>query len=214
MELSPLTAISAIDGRYGRITKDLRPIFSEYGLIRTRVQVEVKWLLKLSSMKQIKEVGSLSSEAINELHSIYKNFSLADGERVKEIERTTKHDVKAVEYFLKERVAHSKELSSIAEFLHFACTSEDINNLAYGLMLEEARSQVLLKEMQNVIDSIRGMAHEHAAVPMLCRTHGQPATPSTMGKEMANFVYRLDQQRNQFAGVEIRGKSAGLLRRR
>eukprot|EP00466_Bigelowiella_natans_P015945 jgi/Bigna1/34027/e_gw1.4.180.1 len=209
MELSPLTAISAIDGRYGRITKDLRPIFSEYGLIRTRVQVEVKWLLKLSSMKQIKEVGSLSSEAINELHSIYKNFSLADGERVKEIERTTKHDVKAVEYFLKERVAHSKELSSIAEFLHFACTSEDINNLAYGLMLEEARSQVLLKEMQNVIDSIRGMAHEHAAVPMLCRTHGQPATPSTMGKEMANFVYRLDQQRNQFAGVEIRGKSAG-----
>mmetsp|Transcript_1866 Transcript_1866/g.3618 ORF Transcript_1866/g.3618 Transcript_1866/m.3618 type:complete len:552 (-) Transcript_1866:111-1766(-) len=209
LELSGLTAISAIDGRYGRLTSVLRAMFSEYGLIRTRVQVEIKWLLKLSAMKDVPEVPALSSEAIAELHSIYQNFTLEDGKKVKEIESVTKHDVKAVEYFLKQRVAHSKELSSVSEFLHFACTSEDINNLAYALMLNEARDQVLLKEMGGVCDDLREMAHQYAGAAMLCRTHGQPATPSTMGKEIANFVYRLERQMDQFSKVEIRGKSAG-----
>ncbi len=206
---SALTAISAIDGRYGRLTKDLRPIFSEFGLIRTRVEVEVKWLLKLSSLSFVPEVPSLTAEAQAELKRIYIEFSLNDGLRVKEIESVTKHDVKAVEYFLKEKVASSAELSAVAEFLHFACTSEDINNLAYALMLKEARSDVLLKQMDTLIAKVTEFAHKYAAQPMLCRTHGQPATPSTLGKELANFAYRLRRQRDQFAAVEIRGKAAG-----
>lgn len=209
VKLSPLTAISAIDGRYGKATQVLRPIFSEFGLIRTRVQVEVQWLLKLASLPEVPEVSQLSNEAVRDLEKIYLDFSIEDGERVKAIEATTKHDVKAVEYFLKERVQHSDELRKVAEFLHFACTSEDINNLAYGLMLKEAREKVLLAEMDAVVAKAKSFAQEYAAQPMLCRTHGQPATPSTLGKEMANFAYRLERQRDQFAAVEIRGKAAG-----
>uniref|UniRef100_A0A7S0DBP9 Adenylosuccinate lyase n=2 Tax=Amorphochlora amoebiformis TaxID=1561963 RepID=A0A7S0DBP9_9EUKA len=146
---------------------------------------------------------------MGELQEIYQNFSLEDGIRVKEIESVTKHDVKAVEYFLKEKVKHSKELSALAEFLHFACTSEDINNLSYALMLKEARQSVMIPEMARVVSTLRDMAHKYAETPMLCRTHGQPATPSTMGKELANFVYRLERQLGQFEAVKILGKTAG-----
>ncbi|WP_221076976.1 adenylosuccinate lyase [Agarivorans aestuarii] len=209
MELSALTAISPIDGRYGDKTSELRSIFSEFGLIKYRVRVEIRWLQKLAQQQNIAEVPSFSPEAIAFLDSINDNFSEADAARVKEIERTTNHDVKAVEYFLKEKVAANTELDAVSEFIHFACTSEDINNLSHALMLNEARSEVLVPYLQKLIDSITELAKELRATPLLSRTHGQPASPSTMGKEMANVVARLRRQLKQIEAVEVLGKING-----
>ena len=209
MQLNALTAISPVDGRYGSKTVDLRNYFSEFGLIKYRVMVEVRWLQQLAATTQIAEVPALSAEANLVLNDIVDNFSLSDAERVKEIERTTNHDVKAVEYLLKEKVAANAELSAISEFIHFACTSEDINNLSHGLMLSEARSKVLLPQCDALLEAIKQLANEHKTVPMMARTHGQPASPTTMGKEMANVYMRLKRQRDQIAGVEILGKLNG-----
>jgi adenylosuccinate lyase len=209
MELSTLSAISPIDGRYGNKTEQLRPIFSEYGLIRHRVLVEVRWLQALAAWDAISEVPALSEHAINLLNNIVDKFSEEDATRVKHIERTTNHDVKAVEYFLKEKITGNTELEAVSEFIHFACTSEDINNLSYALMLREGRNQVTLQEMDEVIAFFEGLAKELAEIPMLSRTHGQPASPSTMGKEMANITFRLRRQRQQVADVAIMGKING-----
>ncbi len=209
MELTELTAISPIDGRYGNKTGELRPIFSEYGLIRHRVLVEVRWLQKLAAVEAIAEVPALSEHANNVLNAIVDNFSVEDAQRVKNIERTTNHDVKAVEYFLKEKIAGNAELEAVSEFIHFACTSEDINNLAYALMLREARTGVLLPAMDEMVAAIAGLAHSHAEQPMLSRTHGQPASPTTLGKEMANVAYRLKRQRDLLKGVPLLGKING-----
>ena len=209
MELSSLTAVSPVDGRYGSKTADLRPIFSEFGLIRHRVLVEVRWLQLLAEESRICEVSPLSEQAKCILDGIVENFSLDDARRVKEIERSTNHDVKAVEYLLKEKITGHVELEAIQEFIHFACTSEDINNLAYALMLREGRDQVLLPQMDAALDMVRRFAHIHADRPMLARTHGQPASPTTLGKEFANFAYRLRQQRKAVAGVSLVGKLNG-----
>ena len=209
MELNSLTAVSPIDGRYGSKTDILRPIFSEYGLIRHRVQVEVRWLQHLAAAEQIAEVPAFSSQARALLDGIVDDFSIEDAQRVKAIECTTNHDVKAVEYFLKEKIAGCEELEKISEFIHFACTSEDINNLSHGLMLREAREHILLEQIDTLIEAIRRMAHDYAAIPMLSHTHGQPASPTTVGKEMANVVARLQRQRRQIAEVEILGKING-----
>jgi adenylosuccinate lyase len=209
MELSSLTAISPVDGRYGDKTRDLRPIFSEYGLIHHRVLVEVGWLQALARHPDIPEVPPLSEHAIHILDRIVEAFSIEDAQRVKNIERTTNHDVKAVEYFLKERIAGNNELEKVSEFIHFACTSEDVNNLSYALMLREARTQALLPLIDQLIDAIRRLAHDYADQPMLSRTHGQPASPTTLGKEMANVVYRLKRQREQIVTVPLLGKING-----
>jgi len=209
MELSQLTAISPIDGRYGARTDALRPIFSEYGLIRHRVIVEIRWLQALAANEGIKEVPALGGHAKRVLNDIIEIFNEQDAQRVKNIERTTNHDVKAVEYFLKEKIAGNTELEAISEFIHFACTSEDINNLAYALMLREARSQALLPLMDDVIKVLSELAHRYADEPMLARTHGQTATPTTVGKEMANVVARLYRQREQFAAIPMLGKING-----
>ncbi len=209
MDLSALTAISPIDGRYGSKTADLRPIFSEYGLIRHRVLVEVRWLQMLTQEEGITEVPPLSEQANNLLNAIVDNFSEEDAQRVKTIERTTNHDVKAVEYFLKEKIEKNEELNAITEFIHFACTSEDINNLAYGLMLREARTGVILPMMDETIDAITRLAHQYAEQPLLSRTHGQSASPSTVGKEMANVAFRLKRQREQVMMVPMLGKING-----
>ena len=209
MQLTELTAISPVDGRYGSKTTDYQAIFSEYGLIRHRVLVEVRWLQALAAEQAISEVPPLGEHANNLLNGIVEKFSVEDAQRVKNIERTTNHDVKAVEYFLKEKITGNAELEGISEFIHFACTSEDINNLSHALMLTEGRNQVLLGQMDDVISSMKKLAHELADQPMLCRTHGQPASPSTMGKELANVVYRLQRQREQVAGVRLLGKING-----
>lgn len=209
MELSSLTAVSPIDGRYAARTKDLQGLFSEYGLIKHRVQVEVKWLLALADNPDIEEVPSFSKKARETILGILDNFHIEDARRIKEIERFTNHDVKAVEYYLKEKVTHSKELNSVNEFIHFACTSEDINNLAYGVMLNEARAEVLIPLIGDLVDSIRGLAHQFADQAMLSRTHGQPASPTTVGKEMANFVYRMQRQVQHIEEVPILGKING-----
>ena len=209
MELNALTAVSPIDGRYGSKTDELRPIFSEYGLIRHRVLVEVRWLQMLAQTPGIAEVPAFSEHASNLLDNIVTKFSLEDAQRVKNIEKTTNHDVKAVEYFLKEKIQGNQELEAVSEFIHFACTSEDINNLAYALMLREARTQVILPGMDQLIDAIAGLGREHAEMPMLSRTHGQPASPTTLGKEMANVAYRLKRQREQLTVVPILGKING-----
>jgi adenylosuccinate lyase len=209
MELSQLTAISPVDGRYGSKTETLRPIFSEYGLIRHRVVVEVRWLQALARHADIREVPLLSMHAERVLNEIVDKFSEQDAQRVKNIERTTNHDVKAVEYFLKEKIAGNEELEAVSEFIHFACTSEDINNLAYALMLREARNQALLPLLDTVIHEIASLAHHYADQPMLARTHGQTATPTTVGKEMANVAARLRRQREQFAAVPMLGKING-----
>ena len=209
MELTALTAISPIDGRYADKTAELRPIFSEYGLIRHRVQVEVRWLQALACHPGIPEVPPLSESASRLLDELVENFTPADAQRVKNIERVTNHDVKAVEYRLKEKIAGNAELEAVSEFIHFACTSEDINNLAYALMLHEARTQVLLPRLDEIIDTIVRLAHQHADQPMLARTHGQPASPTTLGKEMANVAYRLKRQRMQLAAVPLLGKLNG-----
>ena len=204
-----LTNLSPIDGRYADKAEALRPILSEYGLIRYRVLVEIRWLQALAQEPAIAEVPALSPEAETVLDSILNGFSVEDAERVKQIERVTNHDVKAVEYFLKEKIAASEELVKIGEFIHFACTSEDINNLAYASMLREARDTVLAPRIREVIAAIQEHALAHAAQPMLSRTHGQPATPSTMGKEFANVAVRLERQARQLEAVELLGKING-----
>lgn len=209
MDLNSLSAVSPIDGRYGRKTESLRPIFSEFGLIRHRVLVEIRWLQMLSNNKNIKEVPVLSEPSSSLLDSIIDNFSVEDAQQVKKIERTTNHDVKAVEYFLKDQIKDNDELMAINEFIHFACTSEDINNLSHALMLNTARSNIILPQLREVINTITHLAHELADTPMLCRTHGQPASPSTMGKEMANTAYRLERQFKQFKSVQVMGKING-----
>ncbi len=209
MDLTSLTAIAPIDGRYGAKTAPLRPIFSEFGLIRHRVLVEVRWLQALSSWSAIGEVPSFSHQANDLLDSIVEDFGPADAQRVKDIEATTNHDVKAVEYFLKERIAGNAELAAVSEFVHFACTSEDINNLSYALMVSAGRDRVLLPELDAVIDRFEAMAVEYADAAMLSRTHGQAASPTTVGKELANLVHRLRRQRDQIAAVEILGKING-----
>lgn len=209
MELNALTAISPVDGRYGSKTQELRHYFSEFGLIKYRVMVEVRWLQKLAATAAIAEVPQLSANANALLNEIVDNFSVADAQRVKDIERTTNHDVKAVEYLLKEKVAANAELAAISEFIHFACTSEDINNLSHGLMLSDARSKVLLPLCDQLLADIKKLAAEHRDIPMMARTHGQPASPTTMGKEMANVYMRLKRQRDQIAAVEILGKING-----
>ncbi len=209
MELSQLTAISPIDGRYGSKTETLRPIFSEYGLIRHRVIVEIRWLLTLAAHEGISEVPALGGHAERVLNDIIEKFSEQDAQRVKNIESTTNHDVKAVEYFLKEKIAGNTELEAVSEFIHFACTSEDINNLAYALMLREARNQSLLPLMDDVINALGDLARRYADEPMLSRTHGQTATPTTVGKEMANVAARLHRQREQYAAIPILGKING-----
>ena len=203
-----LTAISPIDGRYSSKVDALRPIFSEYGLIRYRVEVEVRWLQALAAEAKIIEVPALSAEAVKVLNSIIANFSEADAQAVKDIEKTTNHDVKAVEYFLKEKIKHNAELHAVNEFIHFACTSEDINNLSYALMLKEGRS-LMLAEIDATIDAIKQLALDSADQPMLSRTHGQSATPTTVGKEFANVVARMQRQREQLARVELLGKING-----
>ena len=203
-----LTAISPIDGRYANKVDALRPIFSEYGLIRYRVEVEVRWLQALAAQKDINEVPPLSETATQLLNSIVDNFSAADAQAIKDIEKTTNHDVKAVEYFLKEKIKHNAELDSISEFIHFACTSEDINNLSYALMLKAGRS-LILAEIETIITAIKQLAQDSAEQPMLSRTHGQSATPTTTGKEFANVVARLQRQQKQIAGVELLGKING-----
>ena len=209
MELSQLTAISPIDGRYGSRTETLRPIFSEYGLIRHRVIVEIRWLQALAAHESITEVPALGGHAERVLNDIIENFSEQDAQRVKNIESTTNHDVKAVEYFLKEKIAGNTELEAVSEFIHFACTSEDINNLAYALMLREARNQSLLPLMDDVINALGELARRYADEPMLSRTHGQTATPTTVGKEMANVAARLHRQREQYAAIPVLGKING-----
>ncbi|MYL22584.1 adenylosuccinate lyase [Vreelandella massiliensis] len=208
MHLSALTALSPVDGRYGAKAANLREHFSEFGLIRARVIVEVRWLERLAEHPQITEVPPLSAEASAFLHALIRDFSLEDAERIKEIERTTNHDVKAVEYFLKEKIESQPELQAVTEFIHFACTSEDINNLSYGVMLADGL-EALLPTMHQVADEIARLAGEHAAQPMLSRTHGQTASPTTLGKELANVAYRLKRQLKQIERVEILGKING-----
>lgn len=209
MQLSALTAISPVDGRYGSKTTDLRPIFSEFGLIKYRVIVEVRWLQKLAATAEIQEVPALSTAASEVLENIIKQFSLADAEQVKDIEKTTNHDVKAIEYLLKDKVAATPELAAVTEFIHFACTSEDINNLSHALMLTEARDKVLLPLCDELLTAIKTLAIDHKNIAMMARTHGQPASPTTIGKEMANVYVRLKRQREQIAKVEILGKING-----
>jgi len=209
MELSALSAISPVDGRYGSKVKSLRPIFSEFGLIKYRVTVEVRWLQKLATATEIAEVPAFSETANTLLDAIVSEFSEADALRIKKIEATTNHDVKAVEYFLKEKISDNAELHAITEFIHFACTSEDINNLSHGLMLKDCREQVLLPAIDDILAEIKALAVEYKSIPMMCRTHGQPASPSTLGKEMANVYIRLKRQRQQIAAVEFLGKING-----
>ncbi|WP_417777051.1 adenylosuccinate lyase [Stutzerimonas xanthomarina] len=209
MQLSSLTAVSPVDGRYAGKTSALRSIFSEFGLIRCRVQVEVRWLQRLAAHAGIPEVAPFSDEANALLDQLAENFQLEHAERVKEFERTTNHDVKAVEYLLKEQAKQLPELAKVNEFIHFACTSEDINNLSHALMLREGRDDVLLPLMRQLADAIRALAVAHADVPMLSRTHGQPASPTTLGKELANVVYRLERQIAQVAAVPLLGKING-----
>ncbi|WP_417662160.1 adenylosuccinate lyase [Pseudomonas sp.] len=209
MQLSSLTAVSPVDGRYAGKTSALRPIFSEYGLIRFRVMVEVRWLQRLAAHPGVPEVAPFSAQAQAILNELAENFAEEHAQRVKEIERTTNHDVKAVEYLLKEQAAKLPELDKVSEFIHFACTSEDINNLSHALMLREGRDTVLLPLMRQVAGAIRELAISFADVPMLSRTHGQPASPTTLGKELANVVYRLERQISQIAAVPLLGKING-----
>ena len=205
----PLHAISPIDGRYHNKNQDIRPLFSEFGLIRFRLIVEIAWLKALASHPDIKEVPEISATSLKQLDQISQKFSLEDALRVKKIESTSNHDIKAVEYFLKEKIAVNAELEAISEFVHFACTSEDINNLAYALMLRTARSQCLIPAMDEIITILRTLAHDFADQPMLSRTHGQPASPTTVGKEFANVVARLERQKDQLKRCAIMGKMNG-----
>ncbi|GAB4119021.1 MAG: adenylosuccinate lyase [Sideroxydans sp.] len=209
MSLSALTALSPLDGRYFGKVEILRPHFSEFGLIRYRLLVEIEWLKALSAEPAIVELPPFSGATIAWLDQLAAGFSEADAEQIKAIERRTNHDVKAIEYWLREKLAENDETKDALEFIHFACTSEDINNLSHALMLRHARDEVMLPALQSVIDKLTALAHQHSDLPMLCRTHGQTATPSTLGKEMANVVYRLRRAHARIAGVEIMGKING-----
>jgi len=209
MQLDSLTAISPIDGRYAAKTASLRPFFSEYGLIYHRLMVEVRWLQTLSRTEDISEVPQFSAAANEVLDTIVQNFDPDQARRIKEIERTTNHDVKAVEYYLKEQVTEHAELDAVSEFIHFACTSEDINNLSHALMLKSARDQILLPHINEVLEMINQLALQYAAIPMMSRTHGQPASPTTLGKEFANVVHRIRRQLEQIAAIEMLGKFNG-----
>ena len=208
MELNNLTAISPVDGRYAKAAAPLKAVFSEYGLIHSRATVEITWLIQLAQSQQLSDIPSLTEQGLSSLHKLLTDFDLPAAQRVKAIEATTNHDVKAVEYWLKESVADNPELTQLAEFFHFACTSEDINNLAYALMLKQGRS-IMLEQHSQVLAQLRQFAHQLADAAMLCRTHGQPATPSTMGKEFANVVHRLEQQTLSLQQIAIRGKLNG-----
>ena len=203
-----LTALSPVDGRYASKVDALRPVFSEFGLIRARVEVEVRWLQRLGQIAAIAEVPAFSATADQFLNDLVTNFSLEDAQWIKDRERITNHDVKAVEYFLKDKASQLPELAAVSEFIHFACTSEDINNLSHALMLKTGRD-IVQQQMQDVCEAIRVLAHQYADVPMLSRTHGQTASPTTLGKEMANVAYRLQRQINQLAAVPLLGKING-----
>jgi adenylosuccinate lyase len=209
MSHATLTALSPLDGRYASKVEPLRPIFSEFGLMHRRVHVEIHWLLALAAHAGIIELPAFPADAVTRLLAIADDFSIEDGERIKAIEATTNHDVKAVEYLIKEKIGNDPALAQAKEFVHFACTSEDINNLAYSLMLRDARESVLLPALDQVIATLRGLAHEHAGLSLLARTHGQTASPTTMGKEIANVVARLERQRRQLVAIEIPGKING-----
>ncbi|XP_061343541.1 uncharacterized protein LOC133289577 [Gastrolobium bilobum] len=208
-ELSTLTALSPLDGRYWPKVQELAPFMSEYGLIYYRVFVEIKWLLQLSEIPQVIEVPSFSEDAKSYLQSLIDDFSVNDALEVKNIEKVTNHDVKAVEYFLKQKCQSNAEVAKVLEFFHFACTSEDINNLAHALMLKEAMDSVMFPVMDKLIKALCSMAKDNAHIPMLSRTHGQPASPTTLGKEMAIFAVRLSRERKALSQVEILGKFAG-----
>ena len=209
MKLSSLTALSPVDGRYGSKTAELRPFVSEYGLIHHRLIVEIEWLKALAVHPLITEVPALSEDAIDYLNSIKVDFNESDAQHVKDIESKINHDVKAIEYFIKQKLEELDELKAISEFVHFACTSEDINNLSHALMLKGSREQILLPEMDRLIATISDLAIDYAAIPMLARTHGQPASPTTVGKELANVVARLQRQRQQTAASPLLGKING-----
>jgi adenylosuccinate lyase len=209
LSLSSLTAVSPIDGRYGSKTEQLRTVFSEFGLIRYRVMVEVRWLQHLANHPGVTEVAPFSDEANAILNQLVDNFTVEQALRVKEIESTTNHDVKAVEYLLKETIADNAELNAVSEFIHFACTSEDINNLSHALMLKEGRDQIVIPTLQGIADKLAAMGREFADAPMLSRTHGQTASPTTVGKEMANVAYRLQRQIEQISAVPLLGKING-----
>ena len=207
--INPIAALSPLDGRYAKSVEALRPVFSEYGLMRARVRVELSWLKALAAEPKIVEVPPFDEAVLAEIDDVIAGFSLDDATAVKAIEATTNHDVKAIEYWLKERFAGVPAVSAVSEFIHFACTSEDINNLSHALMLREARDEVLLPKLAEVSDKLRSLAHELAAVPMMSRTHGQPATPTTLGKEVANVLYRLERQAKQLSAQEFLGKING-----
>jgi len=209
MNLSTMTALSPLDGRYANQTEPLRNLFSEFGLMKARIRVELEWLKMLASEPGIEEIPAFSSSTISEINDVIADFSIEHAEAVKAIEARTNHDVKAIEYWLKERLSGNQEVMRASEFIHFACTSEDINNLSHALMLKEARDTVVLPALTQLIDRLVTLAHELADTPMMCRTHGQPATPSTMGKDLANVIYRLRRQYQQLAGQEILGKING-----
>ncbi|MDH3546000.1 MAG: adenylosuccinate lyase, partial [Gammaproteobacteria bacterium] len=209
MKVSTLRALSPTDGRYADKVRELRDIFSEYGLMRFRVLVEVRWLQCLADQPQITELEPLSTVMKDVLNNVVDDFSLDSAEHIKKIESITNHDVKAVEYFIRERLGDGPETAALKDFLHFGCTSEDINNLAYALMLRTARREILLPRMRELRTRLRTMAREHAGVPMLARTHGQAASPTTVGKELANVVQRLDRAEQQFRDLTIRGKFNG-----
>jgi len=209
MTLTSLTALSPLDGRYYGKVDALRRHFSEYGLIRCRVLIEIEWLKALSFEGSIKEIEAFSASTVSQLDQLVEKFSKDDAEQIKAIEMRTNHDVKAIEYWLREKLSDNMETGNALEFIHFACTSEDINNLSHALMLKHARVEVMLPMLDSLISKLRALAHQHAALPMLCRTHGQTATPSTLGKEMANVVHRLQRERERLATVEILGKING-----
>ena len=209
LQSNPLSALSPLDGRYKTKCEGLTPYFSEYGLMRYRVLVEVKWLQKLAVSKSIQELDEIDADDIQALNNLYEDFSLEHAQRIKDIEKKTNHDVKAVEYFIKEKLGDKRSLDSHLEFVHFACTSEDINNLAYGLMLKEGRDIVMLPVMQEIIQQLSILAKEYSDQPLLSRTHGQPASPTTVGKEFANVVYRLRRQLKQIESQNILGKING-----
>lgn len=208
-ETQTLLAVSPLDGRYQSKCQELSPYFSEFGLMRYRVLVEIKWLQALAAEPAISELPTLNDSDRQSLDALFTDFSIADAQRIKAIESTTNHDVKAVEYFIKEKLKDREGLATHLEFVHFACTSEDINNLSYALMLRDGRDEVMLPAIKEVIARLRDLAHEYAEQPMLSRTHGQPASPSTIGKELANVVYRLERQTVQLAASQVLGKING-----
>ena len=209
MKTESIKNISPVDGRYNKATQELQEIFSEYGLLKSRVKVEVKWLIALSQNPDIKEVSEISEEDIKYLKKIYKKFNLKSAKRIKDFESTTNHDVKAVEYFVKEKIAQNNNLSHLKEWVHFTCTSEDINNLSHGLMLKESRNKIFKPQYKELINKLESLGLQYREVPMMSRTHGQPATPTTVGKEFLNTHHRLKKQFKHIKNVELLGKLNG-----